>query len=63
LNANLLGISGSNRIFVLFNPDRSGCPDFTGEVGFDDGVLWLRITNRAGDLVRRCAQITRILTS
>lgn len=52
-NANLLDISGSNRIFVLFNPDRSGRPDFTGEVRFNDGVLWLRITNRAGDLVRR----------
>ena len=52
-DANLLDVSGPNRISVLFNPDRRGRPDFIGEVLFRDGVLWLRITNRAGDLVRR----------
>ena len=51
--ANLLDISGSNRIFILFNPDRLGRPDFMGEVRFNDGFLWLRITDRAGDFVRR----------
>jgi hypothetical protein len=52
-DANLLDVSGSNRIFFLFNPDRRGRPDFSGEVLFRDGFLWLRITNRAGDFVRR----------
>ena len=52
-DANLLDVLGSNRIFIQFNPDRRGRPDFIGEVLFRDGVLWLRIANRAGDLVRR----------
>lgn len=51
--ANLLDVSGSNRIFFLFNPDRRGRPDFTGEVRFHDGSLWLRITDRSGDVVGR----------
>jgi hypothetical protein len=51
--ANLLDVSGPNRISFLFNPDRRGRPDFIGEVQFRDGFLWLRITNRAGDLVRQ----------
>jgi hypothetical protein len=52
-SANVLDVSGSNRVYILFNPDRRGRPDFTGEVRFHDGVLWLRITDRAGDFVRR----------
>jgi hypothetical protein len=51
--ANILAVSGSNRVYILFNPDRQGRPDFTGEVRFHDGRLWLRITDRAGDFVRR----------
>jgi len=51
--ANLLDVSGSNRIFFLFNPDRRGRPDFTGEVLFRDGSLLLRITDRSGDVIRR----------
>jgi len=49
----LLDVSGSNRIFFLFNPDRTGRPDFIGEVLFRDGALWMRITNRSGDFIRR----------
>lgn len=52
-DADLLDVSGPNRIFFLFNPDRRGRPDFIGEVLFRDGSLWLRITDRAGDFVRR----------
>jgi hypothetical protein len=52
-DASLLHVSGSNRIFFLFNPDRNERPDFIGEVLFRDGVLWMRITDRSGDFVRR----------
>jgi len=51
--ANLLDVSGSNRIFFLFNPDRRGRADFTGEVRFHDGSLWLRITDGSGEVVGR----------
>jgi len=49
-DASLLDVSGSNRIFFDFNPDRSGKPDFIGEVRFHDGLLWVRLTNRQGGL-------------
>jgi hypothetical protein len=52
-DARLLDASGSNRIFFQFNPDSTGRPDFTGEVFFRDGVLWMRITERSGAFVRR----------
>jgi hypothetical protein len=39
--------------FFDFNPDRSGRPDFIGAVRFLDGLLWVRITNRRGDFIRR----------
>jgi len=52
-DASLLDVSGSNRIFFDFNPDRSGKPDFIGEVRFHDGLLWVRLTNRQGDFIRR----------
>lgn len=52
-DASLLDVSGSNRIFFDFNPDLSGRPDFIGEVRFRDGLLWVRITNRRGDFIRR----------
>jgi hypothetical protein len=49
----LLDVSGSNRIYVLLDPDRKGRPDFTGEVLFRGGFLWLSISDRSGDFVRR----------
>jgi hypothetical protein len=52
-DASLLDVSGSNRIFFLFNPDRNERPGFIGEVLFRDGVLWMRITDRSGDFIRR----------
>ena len=52
-DASLLDVSGSNRIFFDFNPDRSGRPDYIGEVRFQDGVLWVRLTDRGGDFIRR----------
>ncbi len=51
--ADLLDVTGPNRIFFDFNPDRSGKPDFIGEVRFNDGLLWVRLTNRRGDFIRR----------
>jgi len=52
-DASILDVSGSNRIFVFFNPDRSARQDFIGEIFRRDGVLWMRITNRSGDFVQR----------
>lgn len=52
-DASLLHVSGSNRVFFIFNPDRTGKPDFIGEVRFRDGALWMRITDRNGNFVRR----------
>jgi hypothetical protein len=51
--ARFLDVAGGNRIFFLFNPDRSGRPDFSGEVLFRDGRLWMRIEDAGGDFVRR----------
>lgn len=52
-DADLLKVSGRNRVFFQFNPDQAGRPDFIGEVFFRDGVLWMRITDRDGDFIRR----------
>jgi hypothetical protein len=52
-DASLLDVAGSNRIFFEFNPDRSGRPDYIGEVRFRDGHLWVRLTNRRGGFIRR----------
>jgi hypothetical protein len=63
-NANLLNISGSKRIFVLFNPDRLGRPDYTGEVRFNDGVSCGSGSRTApGISSAACARTIRILTS
>jgi hypothetical protein len=52
-DASILDVSGSNRIFVLFDPDRSGQQNFRGEIFRRDGVLWMRITKPNGDFVQR----------
>jgi hypothetical protein len=51
--ANLLDKAGRNRIYVLFNPKRAEQEQFVGEVFFRDGRLWMRITRRNGDFIRR----------
>jgi hypothetical protein len=50
--ARLLDVDGRNRIFVLFNPDRTAEADFIGEIFFRDGALWMRVTRRNGTFVR-----------
>ena len=50
--ARLLDRAGPNRIFVLFNPDRSGDEDFIGEIMFRDGRLWMRVTRPNGTFIR-----------
>jgi hypothetical protein len=52
-DASVLDVSGSNRIFVLFDPDRSGQRNFIGEIFRRDGVLWMRITRPSGEFVGR----------
>ena len=52
-DASVLDVSGSNRIFVLFDPDRSGQRNFIGEIFRRDGVLWMRITKPSGELIGR----------
>lgn len=52
-DARLLTVAGENRIFFLFDPDKSGSPEFRGEVFFRDGHLWMRIEDADGDFVRR----------
>lgn len=52
-DASLLDESGSNRMFVLFDPDRSGEKNFIGTIFRRDGVLWMRITNRSGEFIER----------
>jgi hypothetical protein len=41
-----------NRIYVLFNPDRSGDADFIGEIFFREGLLRMRVTRPNGTFVR-----------
>ena len=50
--ARLLDVNGPNRIFVLFNPDRTAEADFIGEIFFRDGDLWMRVERRNGTFVR-----------
>ena len=52
-DASILDVSGSNRIFVLFDPDRSGQQNFRGEIFRRDGDLWMWITKPNGEFVRR----------
>ena len=51
--ANILDAEGRNRIFIIFNPDHEGEREYTGEVFFRNGNLWMRIEDRAGTFVRR----------
>jgi hypothetical protein len=50
--ARLLDVHGPNRIYVLFNPDRTADADFIGEIFFRDGALWMRVERRNGTFVR-----------
>jgi hypothetical protein len=51
--ASLLDVSGSSRIFLLFNTDRAGRYDFKGEIFHRDGRLMMRLRTRDGQFVRR----------
>ena len=51
--ARLLDVEGPNRIFVLFNTDHAEGADFTGEIFFRDGALWMRVERHDGTFVRR----------
>jgi hypothetical protein len=51
--ARLLDVDGPNRIYLLFNTDRTAGADFIGEIFFRDGYLWMRVERRDGTFVRR----------
>lgn len=50
--ASVLDVSGRNRLFFLFNTDRSGGADYIGEISFRDGRLRMRLADADGDVFR-----------
>ena len=63
LGSESLDVAGSNRIFFEFNPDRSGRPDYIGEVRFRDGHLWVRPPTGEGTSSGVFGPITQRVTS